>query len=106
VDVPRCGTRATWDRQYWVADELAGAVVGDVAAPVYREQLCTYARRVHEHVLRLGPETGGVDVGVFEQQEPVVSLSAGGPQRSLEGVRVTIGNAWTEPAKPQHPARQ
>ena len=56
-----------------VADELAGPVVGDVAAPVGAHQLGADRRRVGTSTLaEVGPGAERVDVRVLEQQQVVV----------------------------------
>ncbi len=87
-----------------VADHLAGAVVGDIAAPVDPEQLCANTGRVDQHVLGPCADTGRVHVGVLEQQEPVVSGLAGRPQSTLQDVSVAVGNPRPEPAQAQRSA--
>ena len=58
-----------------VADELAGAVVGDVAAAVGLHQLGADLGRRHEQVAQVGPHAERVDVRVLEQQQVVVGAS-------------------------------
>ena len=53
-----------------VTDQLAGTVIGDVAAPVDPEQFGPYAGEeclVHEQVLRVPAFTQRIDVGMFAQ---------------------------------------
>ena len=87
-----------------VADHLAGAVVGDVAAPVDPEQLRTHTGRVDQHVLGPCADARRVDVRVLEQQEPVVSRLARRPKSTLKGVSVPVGNPCAEPAQAQRAA--
>ena len=79
-------------------------MVGDVATPVDPQQFGPDSGRVDQHVLRLGPDTGGVHVGVLEQQQPVVSRRARRPQGPLERVRVPVGDVPAQPAQAQRPA--
>jgi hypothetical protein len=99
VDVSGRGRGPARDGKHGVADELAGAVVSDVAAAVDREQLRSDAGRVHQHVLRLGPDPGCVDRGVFEQQQPVVSRGPRRPQRSLQRMGVAVSDVGAEPTQ-------
>ena len=82
-----------------VADELTGAVVGDVAAAVHRNQFGTDDGRVDEHV---GGEVGRgavrEHVRVLEQQQVVVVATR--EQRRLHGERFAVRHA-AEPADAQ-----
>ena len=88
-----------------VADHLARAVVCDVAAPVNPEQLGSNTGRVDQHVLGPCADTRCVDMGVLQQQEPVVSRLAGRPKSTLKDVRVPVRNPCAEPAQAQRAAR-
>ena len=81
-----------------VPDQLAGAVVGHVAAAVAVHELGADRGGVDEHVLGLGPPAEGEHVRVLEQQQVVVG--AVGEQAVLEGVGVPVGNA-AQPADPE-----
>ena len=81
-----------------IADQLSGAVVGDVAAPVGPHQLGPDRRRVDEDVGHVGPGAERVDVGVLEQQEPVVGTAL--EQGVLQVERLPVGHR-AEPAHPQ-----
>ncbi len=104
MDVSRRGRRPARHGKHGVTDQLARAVVSDVATPVDREQFCSHAGRVHEHVLRLGPDAGRIDRGVFEHQQPVVSRGAGRPQGPLERMGVSVRDVGAEPTQAQCPA--
>ena len=96
-----------------VADELAGPVVGDVAAPVGRAP----ARRrptpaATSTLAEVGPDAERVDVRVLEQQQLVVARRSV-EQAVLERVRVAVaapcpatGRAavapWRPPRSPAH----
>jgi hypothetical protein len=78
-----------------VPDQLAGPVVGDVAAPVGLDQVGPDRRRRHEHVGQVGPHAERVDVRVLEQQQPLVV--PGPMEGALELGRLPVRNS-TEPA--------
>jgi hypothetical protein len=79
VDIGRSRARPRLDRQDRVPDELARPVVSDVAATVHPEQFGPDACRVDQHVLGVGPDPRRVDMGVLQEQQPVVSAGTGGP---------------------------
>jgi len=68
MDIARGGARSRKDRQHGVAHELAGAVIGDVAAAVYPQQL--------------GPDTGRVQPLLDEAAKAYAEKNAGWPTRS------------------------
>ena len=78
-----------------IADELAGPVVGDVAAAVGLHELGADRLGVDQHVLGLGPHAERVDVRVLEQQQ-VVARSARA-EGALQSVGVPVADA-PEPA--------
>jgi hypothetical protein len=84
-------------REDRVADQLAGPVVGDVAAPVGPDEVRPHGRGLDQHVGGVGPHPERVDVRVLEQEQVVVGP---GPQARLEGERVGVGDP-PQPADPQ-----
>jgi hypothetical protein len=80
-----------------IADELARAVIGDVAAAVGVHELRTHGVGRDEHVLAVGARPERVDVRVLEQEQVVVAGLA--MQRALEVVRLRVGH----PAQLAHP---
>ncbi len=86
-----------------VADQLAGPVVGDVAAPVGLHQPRADRGRGDEHVGRVGAGAEGEDVVVLEQQESVDRApSVEGP---LEEVCFVVADV-SEPSDPQQVSAQ
>ena len=88
--------RHTDDR---IADQLAGAVIGDVASPIGSHQLGPDRLRADQNVLGPSPHAERVDVGMLEEKQIVVA----GPreQRPLERVGVVVADP-SEPACPKH----
>ena len=118
VAITICSRRCTWagpdagssgtshDR---VGDQLAGPVVGDVAAAIGALERRTHQRRVDQHVpfVRMGPERVGVRV--LQEQEVVVPGPRG--QRVLQHVRLVVRNRPERPdaqhgRRPQSSAAQ
>ena len=100
VNVAGRGVAAHGHRQDRVADELARSVIGDIAAPVAGYQLGADRGRVHEDVLGPRPHAEGVDVGMLQEEQPVIQPR--GPQAALEGQAVLVAHP-TQPARPQGP---
>ena len=98
VDVAGNGVVAHGHRDDRVADQLARAVVGDVAAPIRLDQFGAELGRIHQHVAELGAQSHGVDGVVLQQQQPVIA-AAGLGQRPLEGEGVGV----TDPTQPTNP---
>ncbi|MEI2706597.1 MAG: hypothetical protein V9E89_15410 [Ilumatobacteraceae bacterium] len=82
-----------------VADELAGAVVGDVTTALDADQFGVDGGGVDAHVHRqIGARPVGEDVRVLQQQQMV--LGAVVEQRLLQGQRLAVRNP-PQPAGPQ-----
>ena len=103
-----CSMACTWagtaprpsaDVEDRVADQLAGAVVGDVAAPVGVHELGADGLGVDEDVLGLGPHAERVHVRVLEQEQVLARVRAL-DKRLLQHVRVPVADA-PEPADAQ-----
>ena len=82
-----------------VADQLAGAMVGDVASPVSSRQLGPDRLRGDQDVLGLSPDPERVDVGMLEEEQIVVS--GPGEQGALERVGIAVADP-SEPSCPKH----
>jgi hypothetical protein len=86
-----------------VADELAGTVVRDVAAPIGVDELGSDRRRIDEHVGEIGARPHREDVGVLQQQQPVVGPV--GEQPVLQRVGIPVGHR-AQPSHPEHRRRR
>ena len=76
------------DSEDRVADELAGTVVGDFAAPVGLHHLGPQGLHVGQQVPPLPPPAQGHHVGVLQQQQVVVAGAAVEPPLQGQGVAV------------------
>ena len=82
-----------------VADELPGAVIGDIATALHRHQFGTDRSRVDEHVDRkVGAWPMGEHMRVLEQEQMI--LDAIGEDGRLHRECLAVGNP-AEPANPQ-----
>ncbi len=81
-----------------VAHQLAGAVVGDVAAAVRAHELGADRGRVDQEVVELTSPAEGEHVGVLEQQEVIVRGAL--EEAVLEGVGVLVADG-AQPAGAQ-----
>jgi hypothetical protein len=90
-------TEAVVDVENRVADQLAGSVIGDVAAPLDRYEFGVDGEGIAPQVgVEVGPRAVSEDVWVLEQQE--VLAAAVLEQRGLEGERLAVRHA-AEPAR-------
>ena len=82
-----------------VPDQLAGTVIGDVAAALHRHQIGTDRRRIDEHVGgQIGTRTVREHVRMLEQQQVVAGAVL--EQRLLQRERLAVRHA-SEPADAQ-----
>jgi hypothetical protein len=86
-------------REDRVADELAGAVVGDVATTAHLHELGADRRRGHEHVGEVGADAEGVGVRMLLEQQVVVRRPL--EQRLLHRERVPVADP-SDPADAEH----
>ncbi len=99
VHVRRHRTRRGGDVHNGVGDELARAVVRDVATPVAGHEFGADESRVDEHVGPIGVHPEGEHVRVLEQQQVVVASTV--VQGALQRVRLRVRDP-AEPANSEH----
>ena len=94
--------------QQRVADELARAVEGDIAAPVGPLEVRSHLLWWSEQVLHRGPDAQGVHRVVLEEQQVVVGPV--GVDGSLESQGVPVAHPaepsdpeWSRPGRHVHP---
>ncbi len=91
------------DVQDRVADELTGAVVGDVAAALHRHEFgADRGRLALQVVFEVGPHPVGEHVRMLQQQQ--VLLRPVLEQRRLQGERLPVRHA-AEPSDPERRGR-
>ena len=81
-----------------IADELAGAVIRDVATSIGAHELGAHVRGRHEHVAHVGAHAERVDVRMLEQQQSGRPSSARTTRAATRAHRDTAPARATEPA--------
>ena len=90
----RDGARSERDVEDRIADELAGPVVGDVAAAVGLHELRADRLGVRQHVLGLGSHAERVDVRVLQEEQVFA------PTAFAEGALQNVGVPVPDPPEP------
>ena len=86
-----------------VADQLAGSVIGDVAAPVGLHHLGTDLGRRSQQVIQAGPQPERVDGVVLQQKQVVLGRSRRpGVDPLLEGQGIAVADP-PQPSDPERP---